>query len=152
MSSVSGLTIFNAFGFDVDILVNSVGIEMDRALDNKYNLHFEFTKVYVDYDDCLIINNKVNIKLVEFLYRCLNEGKEIFLITKHELDLKENLKKYRLYNLFDEILHINKIDDKYKYIKNSDCIFIDDSFAERKAVKEKLGIPVFSPDMIETLL
>jgi len=146
------LTIFDAFGFDIDILVNNIGIEMDRALDNKYKLYFEYSKVYVDFDDCLIMNNKVNQKLVGFLYSCVNQGKRIILITKHENNLKESLKTYRLNNLFDEIIHLDKSDKKYKYINGTDCLFIDDSFTERKEVKEKLNILVFSPDMIETLV
>ena len=37
------------------------------------------------------------------------------------------------------------------YIDNTDSIFIDDSFAERKAIADKFHIPVFSLDMVETL-
>ena len=33
-----------------------------------------------------------------------------------------------------------------------DAIFIDDSFAERRRVKEACGIPVFDVDMVESLL
>ena len=35
--------------------------------------------------------------------------------------------------------------------KDSDAIFIDDSFKERKDVSSKLGIPCFSVDMIRGL-
>lgn len=145
------LSIFNAFGFDVEISPNHQDIEMDRALENKYKLNIKYSIVYVDFDDCLIVNNKVNIQLVKFLYSCLNKGKQIILITKHENDLNESLIEYRLSGLFDEIIHIDKTDSKYQHIKNTDCIFIDDSFAERRKVQETFGIPVFSPDMIETL-
>lgn len=32
------------------------------------------------------------------------------------------------------------------------AIFVDDSFQERLQVKQKLNIPVFGPDNIETLI
>lgn len=145
------LSLFNTFNIDVKILLNDPLIEMDRALYNKYKLNINYSTVYVDFDDCLIINKKTNLQLIRFLYSCLNKGKRIILITKHENDLKKSLKTYRLSELFDEIIHIDKSDRKAEYITDTDCIFIDDSFVERKAVKEKLGIPVFSPDMVETL-
>jgi len=146
------LSIFNTFDIDIEILLNDSLIEMDRALDNKYKLNINYSTVYVDFDDCLIINKKNNLKLIKFLYSCLNKGKRIILITKHENDLKESLKTYRLSELFDEIIHIDKADSKAEYITDTNCIFIDDSFAERKTVKEKLEIPVFSPDMVEVLI
>lgn len=145
------LSIFNTFNIDVNILLNDSLIEMDRALDNKYKLNLNYSTIYVDFDDCLIINKKINLQLIRFLYSCLNDGKKIILITKHENNLNESLSKYRLSELFDDIIHIEKSESKAKYITNTKSIFIDDSFAERKAVKEKLGISVFSPDMIETL-
>jgi len=145
------LSIFDAFGYDVEILPNDQVIEMDRALDNKYKLKINYSTVYVDFDDCLIINNKVNLQLVGFLYSCLNEGKRIILITKHECDLKESLKTYRLNDLFDEIIYLSKTENKTDFISNIDSIFIDDSFQERLNVKKILNIPVFSPDMVEAL-
>lgn len=145
------LTLFDAFDIDVDILENTYSIELDRALDNIYNIDIQFTTVYVDFDDCLIINEKVNFQLIAFLYLCVNENKKIILITKHLNDLKENLNKYRLSGLFDKIIHVESGDSKFRHIKEKDCIFIDDSFAERKEVKEKCKISVFSPDAINGL-
>lgn len=44
------------------------------------------------------------------------------------------------------------MEDKCRYIKGKDSILIDDSFAERKRVRERLGIPVFDIDMVESLI
>ena len=54
--------------------------------------------------------------------------------------------------LFQSIIVIGNDEEKYNYIKEEKAIFIDDSFAERKKVKDKLGIPVFDVDMIESLI
>lgn len=146
------LSVFDAFNFDVDIRKNNYSIELDRALDNKYKVDINYLTVYVDYDDCLIINGSININLLTFLYQSFNDNKKIVLITRHNGDISKDLKKFRLDSLFDEVFQIDKHDKKYKYMTDKHGIFIDDSFAERKEVQDQIGIPVFSPDMVEVLL
>ena len=41
--------------------------------------------------------------------------------------------------------------DKTDYINPQGAIFIDDSNAERLNVKNRLNIPVFSPEMIDVI-
>ena len=146
------LSIFDAFNYDVKVFYNDYDIELDRALNNKYKINIEFKYVYIDFDDCLIIGNQVNTTLISLIYQFLNEGKKLILITKHEREINQTLKELRLANIFDEIIHLDKNQFKYKYIKNSNSIFIDDSHSERFEVHDKLGIPVFAPDAIESLL
>ena len=149
------LTLFDAFDIDVKVFTNNYSVELDRALDAKYKTNLEYNSVYCDYDDCLLLDKKdVNYKLVSFLYKCRNNNKKIVLLSKHEgTDLLEELRQFRLIQIFDEIIHINKVDDKSQFIKVSENpIFIDDSNSERYNVSLKLGIPVFSPDMMDVLL
>lgn len=146
------LSVFDAFDNDVEIIQNNYKIELDRALDNRYKLDINFDTIFCDFDDCLIIKEKINLSLLSFLFQSINEGKKIVLITKHEKDINQSLKKYRLEKVFDKIIHLHSGDNKYKYITESKAIFIDDSHRERKEVLEKLNIPVFAPDNIEALL
>ncbi len=147
------MTLFDFFDYDVNILKNDYNIVMDRAFDNVYKCDVNYDVIYVDYDDCLILDkNRVNTELVSFLYKSLNSNKKIILLTKHKGNLKQELKEFRILEIFDEIIHIEDDDEKYKYIKEANSIFIDDSFSERKKVKDNRNIFVFSPDMICTLL
>lgn len=146
------LSIFDAFGLPVEILLNEYAIEMDRALNNKFKVEIKYDTVYVDFDDCLILGKKVNTQLISFLFQALNEKVCLVLITRHAFEINESLKKYRLTGMFDEIIHITNNDPKFLFMKEKDAIFIDDSFVERKAVHNKLKIPVFSPDAIESLM
>lgn len=147
------MTLFDAFDYDVNILKNKYDVVMDRALDNIFKCDIKYNTIYVDYDDCLVLDkSRVNIELISFLYKCINENKKIILLSKHDGDLEKELEKYRINNIFDEVIHIKKTDEKSEYIKDRDAIFIDDSFMERKKVKEKYNMSVFSPDMICTLL
>jgi hypothetical protein len=145
------LSVFDAFDIDVEIITNKYEIEMDRALSNKYRTNLKYDTVYVDFDDCLVIHDKINSELMAFLYRALNNGTKIVLLTKHEGDLEAAMQRHRVVMLFDEVIHIKKNDQKYKFIKDKSGIFIDDSFVERKEIATKLGWPTFAPDMIELL-
>lgn len=150
------MSLFEAFGTPVSIIRNNYDVEMDRALDNKYKISLDYNEVFVDFDDCIYLDKKnVNSKLIEFLYRAINNGKKITLLSRHDDErlgkLDDLLDKLRLRQIFDRILHLKITQRKIDFIDNMDSIFIDDSFAERKAVADKFNIPVFSIDMIEVL-
>ena len=149
------MSLFDAFDIDVSLQINSdYHVVLDRAFDNCYHCEgLSFTNVYVDYDDCLILDKSlVNTELIQFLYKCRNDKKKLVLLSKHIGDLDEELRYFRLDSLFDKVIHINDNENKCDYIDSQDSIFIDDSFAERERVKKFWGIPVFSPEMIEVLL
>lgn len=146
------LSIFTAFEKEVSIIKNSYNVILDRALDAKYISNITYDKVYVDFDDCIVLDkSKVNVELISFLYKCRNNSKRIILLTKHDGNLKEELHKFAITQIFDDIIHIHPNENKSDMISGN-AIFIDDSFEERKNVKNKLGIPVFSPDMIDVLM
>jgi len=147
------LSTYETFGIDVSLLKNTYETELDRALTNKYLLNIEYHSVYVDFDDCLLIDSKINIELISFIFSAINNGKKIILITKHAGDIYRSLAKYRIADLFDEVIClVDREDRKSNYIEPEGAIFIDDSYTERADVFKKHQIPVFSPDMIETLL
>ena len=103
-------------------------------------------------NSAILFGNKVNTDAIKFLYQAKNENKRIILITKHICNVQESFSKFCISeSLFDEIIHIRKDDEKYKYIKDKKAIFIDDSFSERKKILENCKIPVFGIDAIEVL-
>lgn len=146
------LTILDACDIDVVIEPNNYNIILDRALSNKFKIDVKYDYVYVDLDDCLLLDTIINNCLVAFLYQCVNKNKKIYLITKHKKNITQTLKRYKLKELFDKIYHINHSNEKADIIKHKNAIFIDDSFSERLKVKKHKKIPVFSPDAIECLL
>jgi len=147
------LSLFDRMGLDVSVLQNDFGIEIDRALFARYTIDIDYEYVYVDFDDTIIVNNNINTTLLTFLYQARNDDKKIVLITKHIYNIQETLNKFAISSLlFDEIIQIHQSEKKIDYIKNSNSIFIDDSFEERKAVIEGLNIPSFALDAVESLL
>lgn len=147
------LTLFDMWGYDIDIIDNGYDILVDRAFYSAYKIDYEFEHVYLDFDDTLTLNSKINPDVMRFIYQCINKGKKLHLISRHQGDLYEDMKKLHIpISLFDEIVIIDKTVDKANYIVEKKAIFIDDSFAERQKVKQEKNIPVFDVDMIESLI
>lgn len=147
------LTLYQFDNVPISIIRNENSICVDRALISRYSNEINYNSVYLDFDDTLVVENRVNAYLIMFIYQAINKGKKVFLLSKHKDEIENTLRKYRISkNLFDEIIIIDKNEEKSDYIENKDSIFIDDSFSERKKVKNNCGIPVFDLDMIESLV
>lgn len=147
------LGLFDLLDKDIKILKNNIEIELDRYLKAEYKIDYSYKNVYVDFDDTLIINNKVNTDLMKFIYQCINKKINIFLITKHINNIKESLRKYKISeDIFNEIFILKDKEKKSLYINKDESIFIDNYFLEREEVLESLNIPVFNIDAIEALI
>ena len=146
------LSVFDAFDIDVLVNPNKYDIELDRALFTRFKLGLKYDYVYIDLDDTIVFRNKINPQIIAFLYQAFNEGKKLILLTRHDGELKEYLQKYRLSEIFDEIIHLNKEELKSKYVKTKNAIYVDDSYAERTEVQTNATIPVFDPTSIESLI
>lgn len=145
------LSLFDAMDYEVCVFENSYTLTIDRALHNSYKHNIVYRHVYLDFDDLVVCEEKVNPEVIAFVFQCFNNGVQVHLLTRHKQELEETLKKRRLHNIFDEVIWIRDDTPKYEYIVEKDAIFIDDSFAERKAVRNALNIPVFDAHMIESL-
>ena len=147
------LAVYNAMGIDVSIIYNDMDLEVDRALTSKYKMGIKYSCVYIDFDDTITRNKKVNPDVIRFLYSALNSDIKLHLITKHEQDIKETLEKLKIHEgIFESIIALGSEENKAEYIKEiKESIFIDNAFKERKDVYEKHQIPVFDVDAINSL-
>lgn len=147
------LTIFNQMKQEIKIIENNYGIEVDRAFINRYKLDLEYENVYLDLDDTLILEDKINTFLMMFLYQCVNKKKKIYLLTRHSKEVEKTLKKYKICKeIFDDIIHLKENNNlKSQYIKKN-SIFIDDSFRERDDVMQNKKISVFDVSEVESLI
>jgi predicted ATP-grasp superfamily ATP-dependent carboligase len=150
--NLPALSYYNQAGLSLRVHCNRFDAEMDRAWSNRYKLKIDYKQVYIDFDDCLYIDGKVNPNVVKFLIQAINQGKKVCLLSKHrEGPLAAKLKELRILDLFDEVRQIGDGCSKAEFV-SEDSIFIDDSFTERQDVARKRGIPVFAVDAIEALL
>lgn len=152
------LTLFIFWGFPVSVIDNAYPVSVERSLQSMYRIAFDFQHVYVDYDDTMTLQRPdgqwmVNSLVIGYLYQARSEGKCIHLLSHHRGDLREDMRKMAISpELFDEIRILREDEEKKDFILFKNAIFIDDSFAERKAVADACKIPVFDVDMVESLL
>lgn len=136
------------------LIQNQYNVQIDRSLSNYYITDIEYEKVYIDYDDTLILNGTINYKLIALLYQIKNQNIPIVLITKHEGDIYDDLKNRHIdKGLFNQIIVLHQFEEKSNYIDaKKKSIFIDDSFSERIKVSKVINGFVFDLDMIDLLI
>lgn len=141
------LTLFDLEGLSVETTPNRETVTIDRAFSIKTNLDFQFGKLFIDLDDCLILEDELNPEAVQLIVHCLNRQKEVILLTKHQGDLSGILKRFRIKGLFDRIIHLNPNQTKADYIEPG-SLFVDDSFAERKPLLVRKDIVAFGVESL----
>jgi len=149
------LSAFDACDMDVSILPNGLDVVIDRALHSRFRTNLVYDIVYVDLDDTLVVDGKVNSSLMAFLYQAKNAGKRIVLLSRHAKDIDDTLSKCCIApTLFSAIIHLqDRQDRKSAHVQKGErAVFIDDSFSERLDVLKNCGVPSFGPDSIDVLL
>jgi len=148
------LTVFDAMEMELEIPRQLPQVTVDRALHNTYRLGITYDEAYIDYDDTLICHDKPNLAVLSFIYQCVQKGVKVILLTRHDTDVRQDMVKYRIFpQLFDEIICLPRSEKKTDHVAPSPrAIFLDDSFAERKAMSGRFGIPTFGVDGVEALL
>lgn len=147
------LTVYAALGYDTTIYDNGYQVLCDRSLISRYDMHIDYTDVYIDFDDTITLRGEVNTLAMFFLYQCQNKGKKVHLLTRHIYNIHNTLQKYAISeNLFEDIIAVAENESKSKYINVESAIFIDNMFKERTEVHNLLGLPVFDADAFEFLL
>lgn len=130
-------TLWEALGADVSLpKLPKADFVYDRALYEGIKFSYKLDCLYVDLDDTLIFDDgTINYELVGYVFGLrINKRTKIVLITRHQRVPDETLASLGLSNQFDEIIHLTGGESKADYIKGDRVAFIDDSFAERRAV------------------
>lgn len=151
------LSVYAAIGKNTEILENEYSLTVDRTLISRYKTTLQYDRVYIDFDDTILADGKVNLQSIRFLYQCANSQKKVVLLTHHKADHNDSavdaLRSCRIDpGLFDEIIELSFDVPKYTIILPEGSIFIDNAYCERREVHQRLGIPVFDVDGIEVLL
>lgn len=148
------LTVFDALDYDVDIPERLDFVEVDRALHNVFELNIDYDEVYMDFDDTVIVHDRVNFTVLRFIYQCVERNIPVILLTRHETDIIADLKAKRIYpELFDRIICLPRSERKIDHVSPSKkALFVDDSFAERKSMRDAYGIYTLGVDAVEALL
>lgn len=148
------LTLYAHLDMAFSVLPQQYPIQLDRAFKNCYRAGLHYERVYLDLDDTLIVNGKVNLLLISLLYQWAMAGIPCVLVTRHAGVPEETLKRQRISpDLFERIVHIRDESPKSSVIPMGEAaLFIDDSYRERLDVSQVHGIPVLDVDAAEQLM
>ncbi len=148
------LTVFDALGYEVDVPAQIEHVVVDRALHNVFKLDIDYDEVYMDFDDTVIVHDRVNFTVLRFIYQCVEKHIPVILLTRHDTDVVDDLKARRIApELFDRIVCLPRSERKIDHVSPSkNALFVDDSFAERKSMRDTYGIWTLGVDAVEALL
>jgi len=151
------LGIYAHLGRAFQVLAQDFPVEMDRALHSRFRSALTYQRIYLDLDDTLLIDGRVNPLLMALLYQWRGAGKTIVLLTRHAQCPHATLAAHHIHEgLFERVVHVTDGSPKSAAIARhgveGGAIFIDDAFRERRDVHQRHGLPVFDLDAIEQLL
>lgn len=147
------MTVLDRQEIDLTAVTHAAPCFVDRALSSRFFLDYDYSHVFVDFDDTLILGEHVNIEVMAFLYHARNAGKEIVMLTRHAHDLAQTMERLAIApGLFDRIEHITDGTPKSAYMADVRGVFIDDAFSERRDVAENTDVITFNPDAVGTLI
>ncbi|WP_312074559.1 ATP-grasp domain-containing protein [Atlantibacter sp.] len=146
------MALHDFMGRDVLPLVTPHVSFIDRAIKTRASTTLMYTKVYVDLDDTLIINEQPNPVVLAFLYQNRARGKSLHLITRHKKKPVDTLNQAAISPLlFNEIIHLQENEKKSLYISGP-AVFIDNHFPERYDVAQGEDVLVLDVDAVEFYL
>ena len=105
---------------------------MFRATLNRYKYSYEYSRVYIDFNNTLFIDGSVNITLLSFIYQCKNLNKSVYLFV-NEVDICEILlKEHNICNtVFDEIIFLDVDNKKSDLIEKAESVFIGNCYKDK---------------------
>ena len=111
------------------------------------DLGFDFEEVFLDFDDTMVAGETVRPNVMSFLSNCEQNDIPVSVVSRHAGNLEQILLRNFPRFVFNDIIHILDKSEKSRYMPQSKRIlFIDDSFSERKQVKESLKQKVLALD------
>ena len=141
--------IYQTLGNEVRIIDSTWSVGVSAHIDGRYfQFDREINSIFVDFDDTLIVDNKLNTPLLDYLRKSRSNGVHVALISRHKGNLREQISMLGLAEEFDRIFHILDLQPKSSFMKSSEgnILFIDDSFSEREEVSLSLGANVLALD------
>ncbi|NNT95953.1 ATP-grasp domain-containing protein [Pseudomonadaceae bacterium T75] len=138
-------------GRDLTVLEDPRVLRAERRLTTSIVLDYDFDTACFDLDDTLLCDGIANPSAMRLVYRLLQLGKRLVLLTRHPSDPLLTLEAAHIpATLFERIVHLRQSEPKSAHIPLP-AIFIDNHFPERIEVSRSLRIPVFNVDALDLL-
>lgn len=138
------LSIYCKIGTPVTIRNENINVSFCKFFKPVFKHNVTYDHLYVDYDDCLYLDDKINTELMCLVLQAKNEGKGVHILTRRVHGLKRSI-----YSFFDSVTVVPKDISKQDFIKDN-SVFIDDSFAERNSITDS-SVHCFGLDNFQML-
>jgi len=67
----TALSLFDRMGYPVHILENDFSLRLDWGIETLYRADVVYDTIYLDYDDTLIVDGRVNLQIIRLLYQAV---------------------------------------------------------------------------------
>ena len=127
---------------------------------NKIYLKVNYSLIFIDLDETLIINEKSVSSTLELIKIEKKRNKKVYLITRHKKNILSTLLKTKIHDkYFNKIIFVNDGEKKSDFINNELkqhklnhlSIFIDNEFPERYDVDTNCDVIVFDVNGLDFL-
>lgn len=145
------LSLFESSGIKIKIKYKNLGLTLLRSLNHQFILPKKIQEAYIDFDDCLVVKEKINPECIRLIFEMKNRGIKTSLISKHSGNLNKKLERLGLSKVFDRVYHLSKIQKKSAYLSNKPSLFIDDSFRELTQVADLKNVTALHVSSINGL-
>lgn len=137
-------------GVKVDVKPVRSSVRYVRHLAFKSFFCQKWSVIFVDWDDTVVVNGRLNKYLVGFLFYEKSKGVAVKLLSKHLGDLEHDVALLGLEGLFDQVIHLDEAENKEDFMCDN-CLFIDDSFSQRSAAMDRWNCLAVGPDVSDLL-
>ena len=132
-------------------LLDDRDVRIDRSYVEPPRYEISFSSAYFDLDETIMCKSKPIKPVISLIYKFLNSGKKVYLITRHTGIISDSLASVGVDpNIFAEIIYVEPDMLKSEFIE-CDSIFIDNEFPQRRDVRDNCKIPCLDLDQIEFL-
>lgn len=150
--NLAAATLCDRLGMDVSFAPNGMdGASVDRRYAEHCRLNVRYDTVYLDLENTVVVDGKVDLDAIRFIFACRNRGTRVVAVERGFDPPEKMLAAHGLAGLFDQVLWIEGNEGKSSVMTSSKAIFVDDNSTERREVALSLGIPVFDPSAFDAL-
>ena len=134
----------------MDIHLNKFNLELFRTTKNRYSYSYNIRTVWLEFNNTIILNDRVNPDVMHFIYRCRNLKRKVYLLTQNVNYTEKQLDTHHINkSLFAKIVGIGQ---HYKNNLSAENTILIVNRKVKLEEHKSLNIPILGIDSINSIL
>lgn len=133
---------------DIVVDYNDIPIEADKIFIGRYTIPLDYNTVVLDNVDAMMIDRQVDVFFMMFVYQCINKNKTLVLLCN---DAEKTAVQLQTAKISEGLFAFAAPEDEGEGLYEK-AIFISRNDERRCTIRQKYGIPCYSPTVVEALL